>query len=111
MSKDILKVAGIGIFAGVLLAFPFILFRLLMLALFFLLVSRLFGWRRHYSPMHHPAFARHWQQMSEEERQVWKERFKQRHYGRGGCRQTPPASSPGAPETSSEARYADGSSA
>lgn len=96
MTKDVFKVVGLGILAGIVFAFPFILFRLLAVLLVFALIRRLlwgprWGWWGGYGPWGHPAFSgpqayEKFRQMSPEERAEWWKQWKQQRHGCHGRR-------------------------
>ncbi len=78
MTTQIFKTALAGILAGIaLFMLPFFLLRV---AIFFLIIGaifRLLGGRRHskFGRRMHPAYAHRYQQMSEEEREVFKQKY------------------------------------
>lgn len=79
MTNQILKAVAAGILGGIaLFLVPFILIRILLILLIIRLIFRLFGGRRkwrHTDYPFHPAFARRWEKMSDEEKKSFRDKM------------------------------------
>jgi len=79
MITQILKTIVAGILAGVaLFMVPFFILKILIFFLLIKAVFRLLGWRRRSWRGMHPAYAHGCQNMTEEERKVFTEKYGQR---------------------------------
>jgi hypothetical protein len=76
MIKQILKTIAAGILAGIaLFMIPFFIIKVLIFFLLIKSIFRLLGWRRRHWRGMHPAYAHHFQNMSEEERKAFTEKY------------------------------------